>query len=243
MIQRKRLSDLAATSAVEDADLLMADENSLFDQPSSRSAMERDPENTFQGAAISASTSQQLTMFNLVFAMKKTGDGSHRVVDATYEYVLAKITAGLKYEQLKRGFIRKEAEMILAIRDDFLSSGKESSLARLLAHTFHSVRRRFSSHVVLNSSIDLALQIPAAQFQERLTRVDSSKFADVDDKFAIDLRPNNALLLLFDPEEVIKMILPLDASPLLSELIEIVTPTQSVKEFESVSFEESGGRI
>lgn len=63
-----------------------------------------------------SSSTHQLSMFNLVFAMQP--DGGQKDVDSMYTHVISKITAALKYEQLKRGYIRKEAELIISIKDD-----------------------------------------------------------------------------------------------------------------------------
>jgi hypothetical protein len=41
----------------------------------------------------------------------------------------------------------------------------------------------------------------------------------------ITLRPYHALLLLYDPEEIV-FNMPIDSSSLLIELIQVVTPTQ-----------------
>jgi hypothetical protein len=71
----------------------------------------------------------QLTMFNLVLALRPNArHGANDAVDAMYRHVISKVTAALKYEQLKRGYIKREAELILSIRDEFQSSGtgKES---------------------------------------------------------------------------------------------------------------------
>ncbi|KAI8846596.1 nitrogen permease regulator of amino acid transport activity 3-domain-containing protein [Chytridium lagenaria] len=180
----------------------------------------------FQTLGISgSSSSQQLTMFNLVFAIRKTqNEGHHQEVDAIYDNVLAKVTAGLKYEQLKRGYIRKKlkssCQYVVGVSSTMHKIMGESSLARLLVHTFYCVRQRLTSHIVMNSSIDYHFK--------SLRGISKNPFAGYhvstdDETNGIELRPNNALLLLFDPEEVLKLILPLDASPLLSELIEIVT--------------------
>ncbi|KAJ3172301.1 Nitrogen permease regulator 3 [Irineochytrium annulatum] len=250
-------------------------------------------------------SSQQLTMFNLVMALRSDGSntlttrsGSSDFVDVIYENVISQLTAGLKYEQLKRAYIRKEAELILGIREELhqtlnsagLGNGggwswngmrrilNESSLARLLAHTFHSIKRGGGSiaHVVVNSSIDLSMQIPDltartsphsynpflttsltgpgangsgtpgnpgglgllnmgghhSHLPDRISSPHSSLASNpiVANLLHVELRPYHALLLLFDAEEILSKMLPADASPLLMELIEVVTPTQSFEE-------------
>ncbi|TPX72071.1 hypothetical protein CcCBS67573_g05912 [Chytriomyces confervae] len=127
----------------------------------------------------------QLTMFNIVFAIVPDGDEDAACeAHVLYSNVLAVITSGLKYEQLRRGYIKKETDIIMGIRDE-LHNGpgsfitrptmkkilKESSLARLLVHIFDSVTNTTTSpskpltafnshtHVDLNSSVDISILI------------------------------------------------------------------------------------
>ena len=51
----------------------------------------------------------QLTMFNLVLA---AGSKAGTMGDMIYSHIISKITASLKYEQLKRNYVRKEADLV-----------------------------------------------------------------------------------------------------------------------------------
>nr|KAJ3422806.1 Nitrogen permease regulator-like 3 [Polyrhizophydium stewartii] len=212
-----------------------------------------------------AGTQSQLTMFNLVFAMQAdshSGSNYDLEMAAIYDNVIAKVTAALKYEQLRRGYLRKETELILAIKDEYharhaahapashtnqagmpspasddheqleqhlqLLILRQSSLARCVAHIYHALRGQMSPHLQINDSVSLTIRTHG------LTP-DTLQLADIPliDEPAPDslkqlpkLRPYLALLLLHHPEEIIAM-LPADASPLLVELIQAVTPTLS----------------
>lgn len=54
----------------------------------------------------------QLTMFNLVIATD-----SSACLNSMFGHVVTKITAALKYEQLKRNYVRSETELILMIKE------------------------------------------------------------------------------------------------------------------------------
>jgi hypothetical protein len=101
---------------------------------------------------------------------------------------------------------------------------QQSSLARLLVHLYHSIKENSISHLVINTSLDLSLKVP------RTSAKDSHGFGYLpfDPRCSIKdfpvLRPYHCLLLLHYAEEILRC-LPLDASPLLYELIEVVTPT------------------
>lgn len=189
----------------------------------------------------------QLTMFNIVFAVEPTQqDTFSDDVTNLYIHVISKLTAALKHEQLKRGFIRRETELILAIKEEAQAAYskrmtqaevierimQESSLANCLAHVYNCVRAGTVCHVVINSSVDLSLQVPehlikaknqTRNFQSTLTQ---SEYTPV-------IRPYHALLLLYDPEEVLKF-LPLDPTPLLIDLIRMVTPSYSFEELHTL---------
>ncbi|KAJ3175166.1 Nitrogen permease regulator 3 [Geranomyces variabilis] len=208
------------------------------------------------GAASSSSASaHQLSMFNLVFAMQP--EHGQREVDDMYVHIISKLTAALKYEQLKRGYIRRETELILSIKDDAQCRSvervqfvdvlprvlAESTLARCLADTFMAVTDPAGgggAHVVVNASVDLSLRVPdRLTIPMPLSAAASALGFDplgaatgVNAKEYPVLRPYHALLLLCDPEEVLK-VLPLDPLPLLVELIQIVTPTQSFEQLQT----------
>ena len=71
-----------------------------------------------QGSPYRQAHQNALTMFNLVFALSS----SQEELAFMYEH-LVKVTAALKYEQLRRGYIRKETELILSIKEKCAAQG------------------------------------------------------------------------------------------------------------------------
>ncbi|KAI8925788.1 nitrogen permease regulator of amino acid transport activity 3-domain-containing protein [Entophlyctis helioformis] len=239
----------------------------------------------------------QLTMFNIVFAMQPDGRGATHHGNEINSI----------YEQLRRGYVRKETELILAIKDEWLASNRggdssrsadagipnasagssgsmmggvrgtadsgqahrkgnpktqshahldlmalqsrllqASSLARCLARIYHTVLGQTSPHFEINDSVSLALRIsdlepefaPSLCVPETLStgpdplQMQPTSSINPEGQPYPILRPYQALLLLSDPEEILKT-LPVDASPLLVELIQVVTPTQSFHDLQS----------
>lgn len=72
--------------------------------------------NTSPTAVVTSTTNHHLTMFHLVLAVRCDSDDSY--LDALYTNVVSKVASALKYEQLRRLYIRKEAELILSIKED-----------------------------------------------------------------------------------------------------------------------------
>jgi hypothetical protein len=56
-------------------------------------------------------------MFNLVLAFDEI---SSLEIEMIYQQVILKVTAALKYEQLRRGYVRKEIELILGLKEEAL---------------------------------------------------------------------------------------------------------------------------
>ena len=102
-----------------------------------------------------------------------------------------------------------------------------SSLARDLATIYDSLISNRIAHVVINNSVDLSLQIPPLlpSLDDNEENLLSDEQILSNDTSFPTLRPYHALLLLEDPEEILKSF-PKDPSPTLVELIQVVTPMQ-----------------
>ncbi|KND02915.1 uncharacterized protein SPPG_01996 [Spizellomyces punctatus DAOM BR117] len=249
MIQKKRLAAHMGAAAPTSTNLQESVAPGVTITPSLSDRSSSDPFLKSANSPVNIASAHQLSMFNLVFAMQP--DRGQCQVDTMYKHVISKITAALKYEQLKRGYIRKEAELILSIKDEAQVKSlervrlsdvmdqvlAESTLARCLAHIYNSITNDSVAHVVVNSSVDLSLHIPD-RVSRPLALTESTTLARPKYAFGSEdtgspiLRPYHALLLLYDPEEILKA-LPLDPSPLLVELIQIVTPTQCFEELQT----------
>lgn len=79
-------------------------------------------------------------MFNLVLALKSDED-TNDYISKVYELVLAKVAAALKYEQLRRLYIRKEAELILSIREELAMKSRGMSHQTRLFLTKKTMKR------------------------------------------------------------------------------------------------------
>ncbi|KAJ3010132.1 Nitrogen permease regulator 3 [Thoreauomyces humboldtii] len=277
MIQKKRLAaqDAAGTATLFPSNASAVDHataefpfqlHSAVPSEASRNSNALDSATT-PTVGGSAASAHQLSMFNLVFAMQPSN--GQREVDAMYTHVISKVTAALKYEQLKRGYIRREAELILSIKDDAQCKPSdhaygeelmtrilaESTLAKCLSEIYSSITTTSSAHVVVNASVDLSLHIPDyrhglqagltsglgchpahsphSRAAAPLSPTSDATLIALDAREYPILRPYHALLLLHDPEEVLKE-LPLDPLPLLVELIQVVTPTQCLEQLQTM---------
>ncbi|KAI8378444.1 nitrogen permease regulator of amino acid transport activity 3-domain-containing protein [Blakeslea trispora] len=126
---------------------------------------------------------------------------------------------------------------------------RESSLARDIKQIYTAISSNTAAHVIVNDFIDLSLQIPTIGNAFEASSFDRDNMAlsyyshqaggsSLMDIYSVAgyeydnypvLCPYHTLLLLEDPEEVLKN-MPLDASPTLVQLIQILTPTQSLQE-------------
>ena len=173
----------------------------------------------------------QLTMFNMVLALD-SNQVEDDDIEMIYQQIIIKTTAALKYEQLRYGYVRKEIELVLGLKEDCglqedLTTKilQQSTLARSLVSIFNALQGE-GRHIQINDSISISLQTDFKKMKQ-LTMVSE------DDLYGFPMfRPYHALLLLFDPEEIISA-LPPGASPLMVELIQIVTPTQCFEELQN----------
>ncbi|RUS21510.1 nitrogen permease regulator of amino acid transport activity 3-domain-containing protein [Endogone sp. FLAS-F59071] len=124
------------------------------------------------------------------------------------------------------------------IMDQILSV---SSLARDIKHVYHSITNDTVAHIILNDFVDLSLQIPtfgsgsyplyASQETDYYSMIPDLMRASGRHEYEAypALCPYHALLLLQDPEEVLKD-MPLDSSPTLVQLVQVLTPTLSMQD-------------
>ncbi|KAI8143878.1 nitrogen permease regulator of amino acid transport activity 3-domain-containing protein [Fennellomyces sp. T-0311] len=198
-----------------------------------------------------------MTLFHVVFVMSPPDLELNTRTDAIYAHVVRRYAAALQYEQLRCGYIQDEFEKILALRDDATNKGtpydvlmqsilRDSSLARDIKQIYAAISTNNIAHIIINDFIDLSLQIPVFGDMARqsdgvalpLARTQDYYYASLMDIYGMSgyeydnypiICPYHTLLLLEDPEEVLKN-MPLDASPTLVQLVQILTPTQSLQE-------------
>lgn len=120
---------------------------------------------------------------------------------------------GYTYNALTQDELKKRE------RDDIIM--QKSSLARTLAMLFDKLKESSACHLLVNDSLDVSFLLPEGSCPTLLDIQNST----TNKKLYSDLRPFQTLILLLDPEELLK-ILPDDCSPLLIRLIQTITPTQ-----------------
>ncbi|KAI8879050.1 UPF0171-domain-containing protein, partial [Backusella circina FSU 941] len=194
-------------------------------------------------------TSIHMTLFHVVFVLCSPDLELNAQIDTLYKNVILRYTSALRYEQLRCGYVQEEVEKVLALKEEAFNKGtsydhmmkdilNESSMARDIRQIYTAISANKAAHIIINDFIDLSLQIPLnnkANNTKNLTSYDNASLMDIYgasgyeyDHFPV-LCPYHTLLLLEDPEEVLKN-MPLDASPTLVQLVQILTPTQSLQE-------------
>ncbi|ORY25303.1 UPF0171-domain-containing protein [Neocallimastix californiae] len=185
-----------------------------------------------------------LTMFHVVFIIKPSDDKSFdNEIEKLYKNVILKLSHGLQHEQRYRSYVMQQTDLILSIKDESYDDSNQlmesilyqSSLARDLATIYDALTNNKIAHIIINNSVDLSLQIPPSlpspDDNGEIILTDEQMLNN-DDSFPT-LRPYHALLLLEDPEEILKSF-PRDPSPTLVELIQVVTPMQCFEELQSI---------
>ncbi|KAG2175324.1 hypothetical protein INT44_007812 [Umbelopsis vinacea] len=199
-------------------------------------------------------SSSHITQFHVVFVISPPDLELNNQVDILYDHIIKRYTTALRYEQLRCEYVKREADKVLAIKEEATNHGTpysqvmlsilaESSLARDIKHIFTSLSSNSIAHVIVNDFIDLSLQLPVVGNQQKLsmmlqypgaTNPVNESVASIYvgayeyDKYPV-LCPYHTLLLLEDPEEVLKS-MPLDSNPTLVQLVQILTPTQNLQE-------------
>ncbi|CAG8613407.1 14948_t:CDS:2, partial [Racocetra fulgida] len=168
----------------------------------------------------STSTNQQHTFFHLVFVLDPPELELYKQVDSIYKHVITKLTAALQYEQQRCGYVRKEAELIMSLRDnnDKLDI---ASMDKLMEITLEK-----------SSLARTIRQIPPLAPTTLFTPGNDIEVHEYTHYPVI--APYHALLLLEDPEEILRS-MPLDSNLTLVQLVQILTPTQRYSIFRHLS--------
>ncbi|CAG8506125.1 8378_t:CDS:2 [Paraglomus occultum] len=186
------------------------------------------------GAKVPSTTkpANRLTDFHLVFVLEPPELELIQHVDKMFKHVIAKITAALYYEQDRCDYVRQQADLIMQLKDaarldksaDELMqiTLKKSTLARTIADVYDAISIDSTAHALVNDYIDISLQIPSFSPDQDDNRQDLYEYT----QFPV-ITPHKTLLLLEDPQDILKA-MPLDANPTLVQLIQVITPTQSL---------------
>ncbi|CAG8500804.1 2294_t:CDS:10 [Diversispora eburnea] len=167
-------------------------------------------------------------------------DEDEEQVDNIYKHIITKLTAALEYEQRRSNYVRKEADLILSLRENMGKTSmdelmelilEKSTLANTIRQVYDSISTDSIAHVLVNDYIDLSLQIPP--LSPTMFFTPKNDVAGYEYAHYPVIAPYHTLLLLEDPEEILKNI-PLDANPTLVQLVQILTPTQRLADLCSV---------
>ena len=175
------------------------------------------------------------TMFHLVFAMSKCEKDE---LDLVYEHCLVRLTQGFKFEQLRRGYIKRESELIMDLREKekqsesgvnlFQTLVNKSSLARTLLCIYKAMKGEIPPHIVINNSVRLSIQPNLKTIRSIALPVTIGSNTDG----ITALRPYKTLLLLYEPVDILER-LPVGSSPSLIQLIQNVNPALSFEQLQT----------
>ncbi|KAK9766400.1 Nitrogen permease regulator 3 [Basidiobolus ranarum] len=189
----------------------------------------------------------QVTMFHLVFVMEPAALDLNREVDDLYNHVITKFTAALRYEQIRCGYVRQEADRIMTLTDEAGTNiefgydelmGRvlaQSSLARDIARIYYAVKTKSVAQVEVNNYISLSLQIPPylPKTSPNFLEDEDTESTEYQYEHYPVLRPYHTLLLLENSEQLLSE-MPFDSSPTLIQFIKALTPTKSLAELHEV---------
>ncbi|KAI8892614.1 nitrogen permease regulator of amino acid transport activity 3-domain-containing protein [Globomyces pollinis-pini] len=190
-----------------------------------------------QKSILKASNQSAISMYHIVFAM---GNCQKDEIDLVYENCLLNLTAGFKYEQLRRGYISSETELILNIKEEYHRKSmsendlqtrilEASSLARTLTKVYKAMKGQEDPHILINNSVNLSFQPDLNKLRMLGKPILLGTFKTT----YPNIRPFYSLLLHYDPEQILAN-LPKDSSPVLINLIQSVTPTTSFEQLQTI---------
>ncbi|KAL7272998.1 Nitrogen permease regulator 3 [Rhizina undulata] len=114
---------------------------------------------------------ENMSMFHVVFVLNPPELEYHVRVQEMYDYIVKRFTSALKYEQAKNGYVWKEADIILRLKEKALQRDinyqdlwkeitAQSNLAYAIARIYNDISQSRIAHVYLNNNLALSLQIP-----------------------------------------------------------------------------------
>ena len=175
------------------------------------------------------------TMFHLVFAMT---DCEKDELDMIYDHCLVRLTQGFKFEQLRRGYIRKESELIMEIREkekqtedtskQLQNLMARSSLARTLVCIYRAMKGEIPPHIVINNSVRLSIQPNL----KTIRSIGLPVTIGSNTEGISALRPYKTLLLLYEPVDILER-LPVGSSPSLIQLVQNLNPALSFEQLQT----------
>lgn len=190
-----------------------------------------------------------MSMFNVVFVLNPPALEHQMRVKDMYDNVAKKYAKALKYEQARFQYVWKESKRIIDIKQRAKENGESltatwrnivttSPLAKSLATMFDAISSDKIAHIHFDASFNTSFQIPQADSTPYLPNAMEPQMPGlwlttsnvvVDDDHDAPMTQHAALLLLQDPEVILKDLQGEKANAAaLSFYIRTIVPTKSL---------------
>ncbi|RPA99314.1 UPF0171-domain-containing protein [Choiromyces venosus 120613-1] len=203
------------------------------------------------GESSQGGNSGNMTMFHVVFVLNPPELEYHSRTQQMFDYVVKRFASALKYEQAKDGYVWRESEKIVRLKDKANHEGTifadlcreildQSSLAYAISRIYVDISQSKIAHVFLNNSLGLSLQMPIISEISVLPSITepqvpglplttANSFGDDDTEGDNMLAKHFTLLFLEDLEGILKDIAAeaTDSSASLARFVEACKPTIS----------------
>ncbi|KAK8250437.1 nitrogen permease regulator of amino acid transport activity 3-domain-containing protein [Phyllosticta capitalensis] len=181
-------------------------------------------------SASTAGGEEEMTMFNVVFALNPPALEYQLRTEEMYDNVIRKFSRDLKYEQAKTGYVSRQSKVILDVKNKAKETRESipslwstiisvSPLAKSIAILFDSISNSKIAHIHFEMLADASYQIPQPPSLHYLPRPTEPQMpglwlttANLPDGDRIEsgpqvpLTPHSALLFLEDKETILKEI-------------------------------------
>ncbi|PWW76049.1 hypothetical protein C7212DRAFT_295720 [Tuber magnatum] len=192
-----------------------------------------------------------MTMFHVVFVLNPPELEYHSRTQEMFDYVVKRFARALKYEQAKDGYVWREAEKIVRLKDKANHEGTsfadlskdildQSSLAYAISRIYIDISQSKIAHVFLNNSLGLSLQMPIITEISVMPSITepqvpglplttANSFGDDDAEEDNMLAKHFTLLFLEDVDGILKDIAAeaTESSASLARFVEACKPTMS----------------
>ncbi|CUS13957.1 unnamed protein product [Tuber aestivum] len=192
-----------------------------------------------------------MTMFHVVFVLNPPELEYHSRTQEMFDYVVKRFARALKYEQAKDGYVWREAEKIVRLKDKANHEGisfadlwkdilDQSSLAYAISRIYIDISQSKIAHVFLNNNLGLSLQMPILTEISVMPSITepqvpglplttANSFGDDDSEGDNLLAKHFTLLFLEDVDGILKDIEAeaTDSSASLARFVEACKPTMS----------------
>ncbi|XP_066598005.1 GATOR complex protein NPRL3 [Prorops nasuta] len=177
-------------------------------------------------------------LFNIVFALH--AQASYSIVKCYYD-LSKRLGLALRHEEKRCGFFTEEIKVMVSTHDEIAARSEGESDCdespyelilhkSLLAQDLKSVFSSLSSTGIINIAINKWIQVRFCLPQKvhQSHKKGCIINPEIIDRCLNSLRPYHGLLLLIEPQELLKS-LPIDSSPALIRMIQMYNPLKSLQ--------------